>query len=154
MRQLFLTHRRFCQFKYEFERVFFFSSFLLRPAAMSPIWHVSLTSELWVWTSWHMAARHHVWIQSKLQNLLLFYDGRCRSESGALGVILAPGIRASAFMPLLVEDVRESIQIIHQCDTLIGLKIIKQQKELPDNTAKWMSLNGKVILTSFQKSPK
>lgn len=58
----------------------------------------------------------------------LFYDNCCQSESGALWVILASGIHASAFMKLLVKVVWETIQIIHQHVTLIPFKTINSQK--------------------------
>lgn len=76
----------------------------------------------------------------------LFYDNCCQWESGALWVILASGIHASAFMPLLVKVVWETIQIIHQRFTLIPFKIINSQKK-----AAWQYSNKCLSMSSSRK---
>lgn len=75
----------------------------------------------------------------------LFYDNCCQSESGALWVILASGIHASAFMPLLVKVVWETVQIIHQRFTLIPFKIIKTHRK---------RLFNNIVINAFKCHPR
>lgn len=128
-----------------------FSSFALQPFRVPP--------DTFHWLQNCEFELADIWLQdikfesSPNRRIYSFYDDCCQSESGALWEILASGIHASAFMPLLVKSRLEDCpnNPSRRCSR-ICFRTVNQQKGPPNDTAVRMSLNGKVILAPFQKT--
>lgn len=104
-----------------------FSSFALQPFRVPPdTFHWLQSCEFELADIWlqdiKIESSPNCWIYS-------FYDDCCRSESGALWEILASGICASAFMPLLVKSrLEDRPNNPSRCCSRIRLRSVNQQK--------------------------